>query len=90
MDLAGNDLRLEGVRYVHGLMMENTYITELVGNSPAPNDWSKQGKCTEMDLKRNIVDIFLNWPNLLPTAKLQMIGYALLSVNFNTLIFKFF
>ena len=31
------------------------------------------------------LDIFPNWPNSLPTAKLQMIGHALLSTNFNTL-----
>ena len=32
LDLSGNDLRLQGVRYVHDLMVENNYITELVGN----------------------------------------------------------
>ena len=31
------------------------------------------------------IDIFPNWPNSLPTAKLQMIGHALLSTNFNIL-----
>ena len=33
----------------------------------------------------DIFDIFPNLPNSLPTAKLQMIGCALLSTNFNTL-----
>ena len=33
----------------------------------------------------HVLNIFPNWPNLLPTAKLQMIGHALLSTNVNTL-----
>ena len=35
------------------------------------------------DSSIEVFDFFPNWQNLLPTAKLQMIGHDLLSTNFN-------